>query len=363
VLPLSSCYKILPGEVAVIQAKPQIDHLLADRLLVADPQKWRISLFQAGPRIGGSQVRGKHPALSDPGPASIARLPLVPVNDGVELEVEYVGPDASGENFVACLYTKDAAQVSDLRRLPEQPDRKDTAIRSFFAESRPTSPGEQICLPLPARAHDLHISSLTLRVTEPTHWLVSDVLIGGDTLLVDSGDLPGELLADRPGRAPLRLGRLRAKEDLVVQATYIGPLSSASLMYEVSGSEVPTNDTAADSAFLPMSSRVAICSGVQAHPKISVPQGYAFLPEEVVLRDPEKWIVCNVTIDNMAQFAASGDVPGAIFGTQTHEGQLNFSAIPGDSNLVLTANYIGPNIYGDPFICGVVGRVVRLPIA
>ena len=236
ILPLSSRHKIAPGTVTFVHSEPQARHLLSSRVLVADPQRWRISSLRTGPRIGGYQVRGDHPALSDPGPESVARLPALPVEDGVELAVEYVGPEASGEPLVACLCAESDADLESREvRGSLGPAGPGSPGVSFRAESRRVSPGEQVRLPLPARAHDLHIWDLTLRVDEPTHWIVSDVLVNGDTLLVESGDLPGELLADRPGRAPLRLGRLRASEDLVVQATYVGPSPSSSLAYEVSG--------------------------------------------------------------------------------------------------------------------------------
>ncbi len=361
VLPLSSWdKKILSGKI-VVRSKSQVAGLFANRLLVADPQKWRISSFRAGPRIGGWHVSGDHPALSDPGPGSIASLPLLPIiDDDVELEIEYVGSALGGEHFVACLCAEKGAQGTSSTSGPVNPkDSRDPRHVSFLVASRPVAYGEQICLPLPPRAHDLHVSDLVLRVAEPTHWLVSDVLIGGDTLFVEAGNLPGELLADRPGRAALRLGRLRAREDLVVQATYVGPQASALLGYEVSGSEEPTSDVAADSAFLPMSHRVTAIGESLVRSRVGVPRGFAFLPEEVVLRDPDTWVVSDVRVGHMSQFACSGYVPGTLFGTGTRGCQLNFSAVQYDDELGLHVRGVGPNTGG--IICGAVGRVIRMP--
>ena len=369
VLPLSSGSKISPGEVALVRSRPQIAGLLASRVLVADPQRWRISSLRTNPRIGGYLVDGGHPALSDPGPESLARLPRIlpriSMSGGVELAVEYVGPEDSGECLVACLCAESDVESSrDLRHGSHGPVGRaspDSAARSFLAESPLVSRGERIQLPLSPRAHDLYVSGLTLRVADPTHWLVSDVLIGGDTLLVESGDLPGELLADRPGRAPLGLGRLRAKEDLVVQATYVGPLSSASLAYEVSGSEVPACDVAGNSAFLPMSSSAR--GDVLMHTRVGVPPGYAFLPEEIVLRDPERWAVKDVRVGCVSQFSQSGEVPGVLFGARTRKCRLSFDPVPGsDVDLSLSFRYLGPGLVGGPIACGAVGRVVRLPV-
>jgi hypothetical protein len=357
VLPLSALCKILPGQGLVIRTRSHIEGLHANRLLVADPQKWRISSLRAGPRIGGYQVHGDHPALLNPEPGSPARLPLLPLDREVTLEVEYIGPEAYDGLFRSCLCLDNEQQSHDTSGQLKSRD-----LLSFIAKSPAIARGEQIYLPLPMRAHDLHITDLLLRVTEPAHWLVSDILIGGDTLLVDAGALPGELLADRPGRAPIRLGRLRAKEELAVQATYIGPSTAAtdaSLSFEVFGSEVPTSHEA-NTAFLPMSSEV-ICTVLQIQAQISVPTGYAFLPEEIILRDPEKWIIADIRNGNSFQFAASGSIPGILFGGRARECQPHFDAVRGDNTFFLVANYIGSNPEGETFVCGVIGRVVRLP--
>lgn len=356
VLPLGAPCGISPGQNLIIRSRSQVEGLRANRLLVADPQKWRISSLQTGPRIGGCQVRGDHPALLDPRPGSLSKLPLLTIDDDVTLRVEYVGAEVCVERFVACLCLEDEARETNLRNTSEQP------ALSFLAKSTPVVQGEQICLPLPMRAHDLHITDLILRVAEPSHWLVDDILIGDDTLLVDTGDLPGELLAERPGRTSLHLGRLRAREDLTVQATYIGPFgSSASLAFEVLGSEVPTSEAPANFAFLPMSSGELVRGTVQIQAQIGVPRGYAFLPEEIVLRDPEKWTVSEIRNVNMSQFAASGYVPGILFGGRARECQPTFKAVQGGTTFMLIADYGGSNADGETLVCGVVGRVVRLP--
>ena len=94
--------------------------------------------------------------------------------------------------------------------------------------------------------------------------------------------------------------------------------------------------------------------------KVGLPREYAFLPEEMVLRDPEKWVVVNVRVGHMSQLAQSGDAPGSIFGARTRGCQLNFCAVPGDVDLTLDIKYVGADPVGEPVICGVVGRVARL---
>lgn len=372
VLPLSS-YTSAKSAFIRAYVRPGIGHLLAGRLLlatrllIAEPQKWRVSSLRIGPRIGQFQLHGDHPALANPGAESAALLPSLPVEDHVELEVDYIGPESSGEHLVACLCADlqdDPTSLDDDTRNQQAPTIHGTdPVTILRTVSVPVAPGEKISLPLPERAHDLHVYGLTLRVAEPSHWIVNDILIGGDTLLVEAGDLPGEIFTDRPERVPLRLGRLCVKETLVVQATYTGPLPSASLAYEVAGTEVPTGSPAADSAFLPMSTGVPVFGSAQITGRVGLPHDYAFLPEEVVLRDSDKWIVNDIKIAGISLFASSGDVPGELFGAHTRGCRLHFSAVPRSVDLVIIATYKGLVVEGEPILCGVVGRVVRLPSA
>lgn len=362
ILPLTSSSQILPGAVAVVQNKPQIEGLLAKRLLVADPQKWRVSTLRAGPRIGGFRIGGDHPALLDPGPASSALLPRLSVDGGVELEIKYVGPEPTGEFFRACLCVEEVPAAGGTNgKIPHDQERAREAPHvSFLATSPAVASGVQVKLPLPARTHDLYISGLTLRVDEPSHWVVNDILIDNDTLLVNHGDLPGEILTERPGRPPLRLGRLRAREDLVVIATYIGPLLIASLTYEVSGSEVPTSDRAADSAFFSMSTPVPIATHALIHSRADLPRGYAFVPEEVILHEPEKWDVGDIHVGVESMFAGSGYAPGVIFGANTHGDRPNLNkALDYGVELRFDLSYSGSNPTGKLLLCGIIGRVIR----
>lgn len=353
ILPLSFGAPILPGQPCWIRARSQVRGLLARRLLVADPQKWRITAFRAGPRIGGGHVREDHPALSDVGPESMAQLPPLCMDGGVELRVVYMGSKTDGEFFRACLHAGGKTGVLC-------PEVKQASLKSFRTEARPVMPGEQVRLSLPARFNDLYISKLILQVANPSHWLVSDILMGDDTLFVESGTLPGELFSERPGSAPLQLPCLRAGEDFAVQATYVGPCEEASLVYEVSGSEIPGDME--DSAFLPMSSSVKILpsQSLLVSGDVDLPVGYAFLAEDVVLRDPDKWIVNDVKVGNMSLFACSGDAPGEIFGALARECRLSYNKLPSGVPLVIIATYVGSNLAGEPFICGVRGRIVQV---
>jgi hypothetical protein len=276
------------------------------------------------------------------------------------LEVEYVGPHADRADkahFVACLCLEEEGQKQQDSRGPEG-----RTLFRVHAESPNTARDKKIHLTLPPRTYDLHDTSLTLQVTNPEHWLVEDVSIGGDTLLINAGDLPGELFTGRPGRVPLHLGRLRAKEELIIQGRYTGPLASAALSYEVSGYDLPVQTNTPISTFLTMSWGELIKGGLQLTPHIGVPRGYAFLPEEVVLRDPSEWNVVDAKNGTISQFSASGAVPGVLFGEGAQGGQ-HLALIQPDTGFTLIADYVGDKLSGAPFYCAVIGRIVRLPAA
>jgi hypothetical protein len=359
VLPINGTV-LLDQKYAHIHATPQT-RMSANRLLVAKPHNWKILSLRIGPRIGGLEIRGDHPALLDPRPGTPSRLPLLSIDNAdkeILLEVEYVGPRADSVdkvNFVACLCLEEDRQKPQDSRGPEGP----TLFR-VHAESPHTARDKKIHLALPPRAYDLHDTSLTLRVTNPEHWLVEDVSIDGDTLLINAGDLPGELFMNRPERVPLHLGRLRAKEELIIQGRYTGPLASAALSYEVSGYDLPVQTEAPISAFLTVSHGGLVKGSIQFTPHIGVPRGYAFLPEEIVLRDSNKWDVADVKNMSISQFSASGNAPGVVFAESAQGGQ-HLSLIPRGFDFNVIATYTGEEPSGEPFFCGIVGRVVRLP--
>jgi hypothetical protein len=325
-MPLSCFDSIAPGKMVQVSARSQVNvGLSADSLLIAGSQKWRIHEFRTAPRIGGTVVPGDHLTHGDR-----TMLPCIAVAEGVHLEVEYCG---------------DAVQGAAIK---------------LWARAVSSKHGEHVVLALPDRAHDLYVTDLTLRVANPEHWMVSDVCVGDDTLFVDAGQVPGEIFADRPGRTRIRLGRLRAQEALVVRAYYVGPLPEACFAYEVTGAEVPVGEIGGDVAFLPLTSDVPIKPGpirtvVQVTTRAGVPQGYAFVPEEVVLRDPSHWIVGSVRVGNVMQFVCVGAVPGAVFS----HGPLWFDPVRSRMDFVLQMTSAGSATGGGSLACGCVGRVVR----
>lgn len=281
-------------------------------------------------------------------------LHLLSIDGDVVLEVKYVGPRTNTDKvyFVGCLCLE-----ADSSENTASSPRMSLPLR---AESPQVQQGEQIRLALPIRAHDLHDASFTLQVPHPEHWVVKDISIGGDTLLVQAGDLPGELLTNRPGRVPLQLGRLRAREELTVQALYMGPLPSASLSYKISGCELPAEPNKSISAFLPMSCGVPFEGRFQIPGRVGVPRGYAFLPEEIVLRSPHKWTIIGVRNGALCEFAGSGAVPGCLFGEDAQGGQ-HLPVISQGVEFLIIAEPADAGSPRAPFFCGLVGSVVRLP--
>lgn len=174
------------------------------------------------------------------------------------------------------------------------------------------------------------------------------------------GDVPGELLSDRPGRTKIDIGRLRSDEDLVVTATYVGGPSSASLVYEVSASE-EGGGAAGGYGFLPMGTSDRVKASTDVPTRAGLPIGYDFCSEEIILRDPERWIVHDVKVGLRSQTLQAGDLPGEIFGASTSGGQISLDAIRGNSiDLTLSVKYVGKEPGGERIVCGAVGRVLRL---
>jgi len=364
--------------LALIRSRPQLfDKLIARRLLVADPLNWRVHSLRASPRIGGSVIHADCPALMRPGFDSAEKLPPVPINfpGGVELEVEYVGGAirSSKETFLACFCADVVVDPDPGAELVER-ERSSlgapTGATSVVAQSGLVRKGESVRVPLLPRSNDFFVSGISLLVDCPGDWIVDDVVVGGDTLLVDSGSLPGDLFARWSRRSPdlkfrlpqLSLGRVHAGDSFFVSATYQGA-SPAIFEYEVSGHEVPVGDAAGDSAFLPVDSGIKILTGTTSVVcgRADLPDGYCFIPEGVVLRDPENWVILDVKAGNRSQFAQGGDIPGVAFGAHTVGCPMTIEPIYPGGDLSVVARYVGGDGDGGRLVFGVVGRVARVP--
>jgi hypothetical protein len=109
---------------------------------------------------------------------------------------------------------------------------------------------------------------------------------------------------------------------------------------------------------LPMSSSVPIKSNKSAQ-ITSQPQQHSLRPERIIIGgDPADWIVNDVKIHGLSQFAQSGDVPGEMFSAGTIDGFTRFDVVDPGRNFQIVVTYIGQNPDGAPFVCGVIGAVV-----
>ncbi len=381
ILPMSAAVQLDTGSelIARIRSRPQLlEKLVARRLLVADPLSWRVHSLRTGPRIGGSVIHADCPALTRPGFESAEKLPPVPIDfpHGVELDVEYVGGAArsSKETFLACFYADVAVDLEPGSGSVERERNSSgtpTGATSVVAQSGLVRKGESVCVPLPPRSSDFFASGISLLVDHPSDWIIEDVVVGGDTLLVDSGGLPGDLFARWSRRSPdlefrlpqLSLGRVRAGDSFFVSATHQGA-SPAIFEYEVSGHEVPAGNTAGDYAFLPVDSGTKILTGTTSVVcgRADLPDGYCFIPEGAVLQDPESWVILDVKVGNRTQFAQGGDVPGVAFGACTVGCPMTIEPIYPGMGLSVVARYMGSDRDGGRFVFGVVGRVARVPV-
>ncbi len=91
----------------------------------------------------------------------------------------------------------------------------------------------------------------------------------------------------------------------------------------------------------------------------SKPQNTAFRPERIIIGGhPEHWIVNDVKVGNLSQFAQSGDVPGEMFSSSAIDCFLRMAPVALHQDFVIVATYIGPEPDGEPFTCGVLGTAL-----
>lgn len=91
----------------------------------------------------------------------------------------------------------------------------------------------------------------------------------------------------------------------------------------------------------------------------SRPENTAFRPERIIIGGhPEHWIVNDVKIGNISQFAQSGDVPGEMFSSGAIDCFLRMGPVGMTQGFTVVATYIGPEPDGEPFVCGVLGTAL-----
>jgi hypothetical protein len=377
-LPMSSGVHILPTTCVEITARPQCP-FSPDRLVIKHATRWRVEDV----RIAGRSLISDLPGAAF-SPVSVTspirdafasrsqgerRPPMLP-GDDVRLRVVYIGPEETGEPFEAALFGTiappdsrgrsggtaahdeadgaaaveveevEAVARSMIRILPNTSIRLGLTSEDFPAGKKPAFYPERIS------------------IEDATDWIVNDVLLGGRSLFTQSGDLPAELLSSRD---VLQIGRLDRDDELALVMTYVGSdYDGAELVCRVRGT-IKSREHLPPSTLLPMSSYVNIplntSAQIVSRARDLIPGGCGFQARHVVVRDPADWVINDVKIGRVSQFAQNGDVPGVAF---SGGDPVAFDPIQVGVDVTMVVTYVGASASGAAFVCGLAGDVVDL---
>ena len=346
--------KVLPGESAQITVRPQLASFWPDRVLIKNADRWDIhrlavgnheasefSLIETGSR---KSCKATVFALDVWQPLTTREIVC---GESIIVEVTYTGSNAKGENFEATLFGWEGCRpptTSTDRR--EEDDRISERVASGNV---PT--GKTVQLPLTVAAPTLFVDRLTL--ADAKDWVVNDVRTHGKSILVQSGDLPGEMFSDS---ARVILEPLKAGSLVEIVATYIGSSAFARLQIELSGFTKPPSTPRELSCFLPMSTGVPILPTQSA--QITGRPQVDFLPERLVISDPDAWIIDDITIGIRRQPASLGALPGQSFSSRTVGSHMTLDPVRRGQDFVLVVTRGDDCKVDAPFFCGVQGRCI-----
>lgn len=357
ILPMSSGVSIAPGSTALIVGRPQHGPIWLDRLLIRNADRWHLD------KAEGARVN-----WLPPGPASAfaakerSMLPECLVASGGEigLDVTYTGTNPEGEPFEACLFGRDRPWAT---QMPEATIRTDVKIQAKSDRSTQIRKNA-FRLPLPI-GESFWPQRLVL--DDATHWVVNDIRIDDVSLLMQSGDLPGEAFSGSSTLRPLRFGRLSAGDSFEVLATYVGPdRPDPILAYELAGSATRPESNRGVSAFFPLSSGVSILPGTSAQitSRLCIPgdfrREFDFRAEQIVISDADNWLINDIKVGNLSQFAQCGDIPGVAFSASSVDALFDLAIVRPVMDVVMTVTRVGGDLSGAPFVCSISGNAVRL---
>lgn len=354
---LSAGVKVLPGELVHITAAPQLDSFWPDRLLIKNADRW--DLRQLTVENGLAANGDGHSLIEETGSRSAVFSPdtwhplishKVRCGQTIAVTATYTGPQEQGECFEATLFGWEGRSPAKAPAQHATPVSERVTAR---ATSKIVRPNETIKLPLTVTVPALFVDQLT--IANAKDWTINDILVRGKSILVQSGDLPGEMFS---GSAPVILEPLAADDCVEVVATYTRrapvDITTSRLMVELAGTTKPLPIPNAPSHFLPMSSGVPV-PPAQSVQITSRPQ-CDFLPERLVISNSDDWTVNDLIIGIRCQVAARGDLPGQTFASRSvgshmildpvHMGQEFVMVTTRDVNCKEEAN----------FVCGVQGR-------
>jgi hypothetical protein len=352
-LPLSSKKKVPPGKPTQIWARPQTA-FWPDRLLVKNADRWDIQRLSVGASKSpwSSLIEDENRQRC----ASVFSLdtwhPLlqreVPCAEMVTMLVTYTGANEEGELF-------EAALIGWNEERPAQPAHKaDPSARIFErGESKSVRANEMALLPITIAASTLFVDRFT--IVDAQDWVVHDIRTHGKSLFLQGGDLPGELFT---GSVPVILKPLVAKDRIEIAASYVGKNASACLKIELSGTSRPASPKRPASYFLPLSTDVLIlptqCAQITGAPARD------FIPERLVIANPDDWIVNDVKCGNRSQTAQNGDIPGIVFSIQAVGCDVTLDRVPKMMELKIVTTYsTNGKAEGSGFLGGAQGRLAE----
>lgn len=358
-LPFSTTPKVLPGQFAQIMARSQLSSFWPDRLLIKNADRWDINRLSIG--------LGKSPwssLLEDSDRRRCASMfalntwqPLrqreVPQGETIVLDVTYSGPNEQGESFEAVLFGWDGEPPPKVS-VHGGPDPSARLIER--AESKSVRANEMAVLPITIEAPTLFVDRFT--IADAKDWIVHDIRTHGKSIFVQGGDLPGEMFT---GSAPVILKPLAAKDRVEIAATYVGKNATACLKVELAGTSNTPGARAAVSYFLPMSTDVLIvpAQSAQITGRNTGTPARAFIPERLVITDPDAWIINDIRVGNRCQTAQSGNIPGQAFSIQAVGCDVTLDHVPRAVDFVIVTTYAESNKEGSGFLCGVQGRLAQ----
>lgn len=376
-LPICTASPVPPGVSVRVLAHPaplRSGPFCPDRLIIDRPADWAIRGLVVRSRGRSNVGVVEHSLVPGIDLASArfgldAAIPISPraiaVGDEVALDAEYLGRDAAGAHLTACLLGTEGPRRRCVVSVPlasaRSLDRDRAIVRSRGSAAavglRSIAPGESIALSIePSGA----FFPDQIFVEDASSWTVDDVTVGGSSILLNVGGVPGDLLDDRPGCPRLDLGIVQPGDEICVSLTNASDVPREA-SFELSG---PTHRVPGDgaSALLSMSSgqecRVLPDRSVQVTSRFVAPEGYAFLPERIVIARCDRWVVHRIMVGMQAQLLQGGDLPSGLFSCEAVDAELRLDLLHSGVNLEMTASYVGPDPAGESLRCGIAGRLV-----
>jgi hypothetical protein len=86
------------------------------------------------------------------------------------------------------------------------------------------------------------------------------------------------------------------------------------------------------------------------------PQRIAFRPEQIEIKNADRWIVHDFKIGNRSQFSQGGDIPGDFFDGSA---SLMFETAQTAMDVTFDVTYIGPIVDGEQFVATITGTVAH----